>query len=231
MPDLIGLGLSEKPRDAGFHTLANHVRTVGALLDSIAPGRFALVLHDWGGPIGLAAAADRSARLAAIVLTNTRIGPPREGSRATPFHRFANVPFVSDLAFKGLGFPQNVLHRVQADRASMRGDVGRAYRWPLRRIADRTAPLALARMVPVRADHPSVALLQRSLDVATSFSGPCAIVWGERDPILGRSLRSVAEALPRAEVTRVPAGHYPHEEAPDAIAAAIRGVARRAGLV
>jgi haloalkane dehalogenase len=230
MPDLPGLGLSEKPRDPRFHSLENHARILGALLDAVTPGPLVLVLHDWGGPIGLAAMADRPGRLAGLVVTNTGVGPPRPTTRPTRFHRFANLPVVSDVAFRLLGFPQNALHLAQADPRSIRGDVARAYRWPLRRIADRTAPLALARMVPLRADHPSLPALRRSLAVATGFAGPAAIVWGERDPVLGRALRGVAEALPRASVTRVAAGHYPQEETPGPIAAAILDVARRAGL-
>lgn len=231
MPDLVGLGLSEKPRDPAFHTLENHARLLGALLDAVAPGPLALVLHDWGGPIGLAALADRPGRLAALVVTNTRVGPPRPESKGSRFHRFANMPVVSDVAFRLLGFPQNVLSTTQADRASIRGDVARAYRWPLRRVSDRTAPLALARMVPYRRpDHPSIAGLRRSLEVATSFRGPSAVVWGDRDPILARALRSVTDALPAARVTRVPAGHFLQEETPLAVAEAIRDVAGRAGL-
>ena len=40
-----------------------------------------LVVHDWGGPIGLAALADRPGRLAGLVVTNTGVSPPRPGSR------------------------------------------------------------------------------------------------------------------------------------------------------
>jgi haloalkane dehalogenase len=231
LPDLPGLGLSDKPRDPAFHTLENHARLMGALLDKIAPGPLLLVLHDWGAPIALAALADRPGRLAGLVVTNTGVGPPRPTTRPTAFHRFANLPVLSDVAFRLLGFPQRALHLAQADRRSISGDVARAYRWPLRRVADRTAPLALARMVPLRADHPSIPGLRRSLATASSFEGPAAIVWGDRDPVLGRALRGVAEALPRAIVTRVPAGHYLQEEAPEAIAAAVLDVARRARLL
>ncbi|WP_242355144.1 alpha/beta fold hydrolase [Anaeromyxobacter sp. SG64] len=231
MPDLPGLGLSEKPRDPRFHTLENHARVMGAFLDAVVPGRFVLAVHDWGGPIGLAALADRPGRLAGLVVTNTGVGPPRPGSRKTAFHRLANLPVLPALLFRLLGFPQNALHLAQADRRSIRGDVARAYRWPLRRLRDRTAPLALARMVPLRPDHPSVAGLERALAVATAFDGPAAVVWGERDPVLGRALRGVASALPRARVTRLSAGHYPQEEAPGPIADAIRDVARRAGFL
>jgi pimeloyl-ACP methyl ester carboxylesterase len=231
MPDLAGLGLSEKPRDGGFHTLENHARVVGALLDALVPGPMVLVVHDWGGPIGLLAAAERPGRLAGLVVTNTGVGPPRPGARPSRFHRFANVPVLSDAVFRLGGFPQNALHLAQADRRSIRGDVARAYRWPLRRIRDRTAPLALARMAPLGRGHPSVAPLERAHALAASFRGPAAIVWGERDPVLGRALRGVAAALPGATVTRVVAGHYPQEETPGPIAQAILDVARRAGML
>ncbi len=231
LPDLAGLGLSEKPRDPAFHTLENHARVVGALLDAVAPGPLVLVLHDWGGPIGLTALADRPGRLAGLVVTNTGVRPPRPGARPTTFHRFANLPGIAPLAFRLLGFPQNALHLAQADRGSIAGDVARAYRWPLRRLADRVAPLAMARMVPISADHPSVGPLRRSLAVATAFEGPAEIVWGERDPVIGRALRGVAEALPRARVTAVPAGHYLQEETPAPIAEAVLRVARAAGLL
>jgi haloalkane dehalogenase len=231
LPDLPGLGLSEKPRDPSFHTLENHARIFGALLDEVAPGPVLLVLHDWGGPIALGALADRPGRLAGLVVTNTGVGPPRKGARPTLFHRFANLPAIAPAAFRLLGFPQGFLGLAQADRRSISGDVARAYRWPLRRLRDRTAPLALARMVPVREDHPSVAGLRRSLAVATAFEGPTEIVWGDRDPVLGKALRGVATALPRARVTTVPAGHYLQEETPAPISDAVLRVAKEAGLL
>lgn len=228
MPDLPGLGLSGKPRRASFHTLERHAEILGTLLDAIAPGKLILALHDWGAPIGLLSMASRKDRLAGLVLTNTGVAPPRPGRRLTAFHRFANLPVVSDLAFRLLGFPQNALSLTQAERSSISGDVAFAYRWPLRRVADRVAPLALARMVPVNDDHPSVAGLRAVHSLVRGFAGPAAIVWGDRDPILGRALRGVAEALPTARVVTVPAGHYLQEEAPLPVADAILDVARRA---
>jgi cis-3-alkyl-4-acyloxetan-2-one decarboxylase len=229
MPDLVGLGLSEKPRDPRWHTLPNHARIISALLDALELERVVLVVHDWGGAIGLLANAERPERLAGLVVTNTVLGPPRPGFRPSPFHRFANAPVVSDLAFRWLGFPQNVLHRTQGNRASIRADVAHAYRWPLRVRADRVAPLALARMAPTTLDHPSVLHLARAETLAMAFRGPAAIVWGDRDPILGRAFSRVAKTLPHATVMHTPGGHYLQEEVPDAIAAAIRAVVGQVG--
>ena len=228
MPDLVGLGLSDKPRSPRAHTLDNHIRWLGALVDALDLRQVILVVQDWGGPIGLGAFAERSDRLAGIVILNTVVGPPRPGFRPTAFHRFARAPLLSDLAFRGLGFPQVALDRAQGDRHSIRGDVARAYRFPLQRFADRVAPLALARMVPDSLSHPSIPALERCQSLVTGFRGPTAIVWGDRDPVLGRVRRHVEKLLPSAPVTVTRAGHFLQEEVPGEIAAAIVSVASRA---
>jgi haloalkane dehalogenase len=229
MPDLIGLGFSDKPRDPAVHTLENHGRWMGALIDRLELDRFAMVVQDWGGAIGMRAVADRPDRLAGLVVLNTALSPPRRDFRPSGFHRFAQLPVASTLAFRLLGFPQNLLSVAQGDRSSIRGKVARAYRYPLRRLADRTAPLALARMVPDSHQHPSIEALERVQAATQGFGGPAAIVWGDRDPVLGRVRGWIAQLLPQAEVTRTDAGHFLQEEVPGPIAAAIRRVAGQLG--
>lgn len=224
-PDLFGLGLSHKPTRKEEHTLAFHAEAVAAVLDRLDLTDVILVGQDWGGPIGCAAALRRPGRVTAVVMGNTALLRPRTPIRTTPFHRFSHMPVVSDLVFRGLNFPVPILHRVQGDRRSIRGEVARAYAYPLRRFRDRTAPLALARMVPDREDHPTMAELARVDAWITDFPGPVALVWGTRDPILGRALKRHRAVLERAAVTETDAGHFLQEEVPDEIAAAIRSVA------
>ena len=228
LPDLIGLGFSDKPSDPAAHRLDDHQRWLGRLVDELDLTSVILVVQDWGGPIGLGAFAGREERLSGLVVLNTVLGPPRPGFRPTSFHRFARTPIVSSLVFRGLGFPQRGLWMAQGQRSSISGDVARAYRYPLRRFADRVAPLALARMVPDSHQHPSIPGLQRSQEVATGFGGPAAIVWGDRDPVLGRVRRHVQRLLPDAQVTGTQAGHFLQEEVPADIAAAIVEVATAA---
>jgi haloalkane dehalogenase len=226
VPDLIGLGLSDKPRDPAAHTLVAHGARLAALIDALDLRDLVLVGQDWGGPIGLHAMHQRPGRMAGLVVLNTVLGPPRPGFKSTSFHRFARMPIVSDLAFRGLGLPEQMMALVQGDRRSIRGRVRRAYAWPLRRLRDRTAPLALARMVPDSLDHESIPALRECEAVVTSHTGPAAIVWGDRDPVLGRVRTRCEALLPQAPVTRTRAGHFLQEEVPDVIAEAIVGVAR-----
>jgi cis-3-alkyl-4-acyloxetan-2-one decarboxylase len=221
MPDLMGLGFSDHPREPSFHTIARHAEHLGAVIDALDLSDLVFVGHDWGGPIGLCALAPRRERLGALVLTNTVVGPPRPGFRSTAFHRLARVPVLSELLFRGLGIPQVALALAQGDRSSIRGEVARAYRLPLAGLARNAAPLALARMVPDSLEHPSIPALRLSQELVESWQGPTAIVWGDRDPVLGRVRTHLERLLPHARVTRTNGGHFLQEEVPEPIAEAI----------
>lgn len=227
MPDLIGLGFSTKPRDIMAHRLDNHSRYLGALIDALDLHDLVFVGQDWGGAIGVHALTSRAHRLAGLVMLNTAVTPPKPGFRPTAFHRFSQLPVVSDLAFRVGEFPQNMLRKVQGQPASITARVTRAYRYPLRHRDERQAPLGLARMVPDGLEHPSVPAMAACQRFLEQFQGPAAIVWGDRDPILGRLCRRVSRLLPTATVTRTQAGHFLQEEVPDVIADAIRSVAAR----
>jgi haloalkane dehalogenase len=67
--------------------------------------------------------------------------------------------------------------------------------------------------------------LRRSQSFFEGFSGPLEIVWGDRDPVLGRVIGHLSRLKPRARVTRTAAGHFLQEEVPTEIAAAVERVA------
>lgn len=224
VPDLVGLGCSDKPADAAVHTLPAHGEWVGRLIDALSLRDLVFVGQDWGGPIGMYALSSRMDCLAGLVVLNTVLSPPRPGFRPTWFHRFSRWPVVSNVAYR-FGFPMNIMRFVQGDRRSIGGDVARGYRWPLRRVRDRVAPLALARLVPDSQDHPSIAPLRVCDEAARSFRGPVAIVWGDDDPVLGRVIGHMQRMFPEADVTRTRAGHFLQEEVPREIARAIVRVA------
>jgi pimeloyl-ACP methyl ester carboxylesterase len=225
-PDLLGFGRSSKPASWRWHSVEAHGRTLLEWMGALELEDAVLVVQDWGGPLGLWAAAQAKGRVTALCLLNTAVVLPRRLG-GTAFHRLSRLPLLSDVAFRLLGFPLLSLHRVQANPRSIRGEVARAYRWPFLRLADRSGPLALARMVPDAKEHPSVKPMELVESFVRGFSGPVELVWGQKDPILARALQRHRAALPRARVTEVDAGHFLQEEAPAAIAAAVR---RLAGL-
>ncbi|MFT7625044.1 MAG: pimeloyl-ACP methyl ester carboxylesterase, partial [Myxococcota bacterium] len=219
LPDLMGLGFSDRVA-ADQHSIAAHGRWLGAAIDALELDGLVVVCQDWGGPIALRAMADRLDRLAGLVVLNTVLGPPKPTFKPTAFHRLAQTPILSDLIFRGLGFPQRGLFLAQGRRGSISGDVARAYQHPLRGLENNVAPLALARMVPDSMDHPSVASLDIVKRTVEAFSGPSAIVWGDKDPVLGRLRKRTQRMLPDAPCTVTQAGHFLQEEVPGQIGAA-----------
>lgn len=222
-PDLIGLGLSSRVPTAQ-HQLATHGAWMQTLVRGLDLQDAVFVGQDWGGPIGALGFVPEPDRLTGAVILNTVIGPPKPGFKPTAFHRFAHTRGLSDLAFRLGGYPQRALHQAQGDPRSIQGEVAHAYRWPLRGLRRNAAPLAMARMVPDTPAHPSIPALQQVADLFDAFRGPAAIVWGDKDPILGRVRSHIERTLPQARVWRSEAGHFLQEEVPDTIAEAIRHV-------
>ena len=73
VPDHMGCGLSSRPAEKTFaYTLESHVNNLEDFMDHLGlTSRVTLVLHDWGGMIGMACACRRPERIARIVLLNT----------------------------------------------------------------------------------------------------------------------------------------------------------------
>lgn len=226
-PDLVGLGYSTRPTSSAAHTLDNHARWIAKLVEALELRDWILAVQDWGGAIGLLAAARAEHKPAGIVLLNTVVGPPRKGFRPTAFHTLSQTPVVSDVAFRVMGFPQCMLWAAQGDKTSLWGRVGKAYCHPLRDVRTNAAPLALARIVPDSQHHPSVEPLGRAQAFFEAFRGPLAGVWGERDPVLGSVGRHIERLRPDIRMIYTNAGHFLQEEVPEPIADAIRHVAAR----
>ena len=222
VPDLVGLGYSSRV-SAREHTLDNHIHWLAAALEDLDLPPGILVCQDWGGAIGAGALATMPGWLRGLVVLNTVFSPPRPGFRPTAFHRLAQFPGLSHLVFRGLGFPQRALHLAQGDPSTLRGRVRQAYISPLGRAP--VAPLAMARMVPDSPEHPSIDALSRSHRFVESFKGPTEIVWGDRDPVLGKVIGHMQRLFPHAQVTRTQGGHFLQEEVPGPIAEAIKRVA------
>ena len=223
MPDLIGLGFSSKPNDLSIHTLANHAHWQAEMLRQLALPEVIFVGQDWGGAIGVHAlrqVTDQTTTKGMVVL-NTALAPPKPSFRPTTFHKFSRMPLISTLAFRLLGFPQNGLHRVQGNPDSIKGEVAKAYKYPLKGFSNNAAPLAMARMVPNSLEHPSIKQLAEVKAFVEAFSGPAAIIWGMNDPVLRKLFKRTARLLPQATTLQTQGGHFVQEENEQEIAQAI----------
>jgi haloalkane dehalogenase len=218
-PDLPGFGLSTAA--PGYrHLPADHAAVLGRFVDALDLDGFTVVGHDWGGPIGLHVAARRVDRLRALVLGNTWAWPVDSDPHFVRFSRAlggwaGGVAIRQANAFVNLlvpfGHARRRLTKRELDHYRLALDT------PRRREASHVFPREIVGSSPFLRD------VARGL--ATVEDVPTLFVWGDRDRAFRlRELERFERILPY-HTTRVlhGAGHYIQEDAPDEIAAAIRG--------
>lgn len=222
VPDHIGCGLSDKPADSQYSfTLEQRVEDLDALIDSLALERkLTLVVHDWGGMIGMAWAVRNPERIAAIVLMNT-----------AAFHLPSNKPLPLALkicretqfgAFlvQGLNIFARGAAWVGCKRKKMSAELRRLYCRPYDNWKNRVATLRFVQDIPLVKGDPGYDLVSATAEGLSQFSGlPICICWGEKDFVFDRHFLQVWQELyPHAETHQFPdCGHYILEDARDEV--------------
>jgi pimeloyl-ACP methyl ester carboxylesterase len=217
--DLLGFGRSDKPHDRAAYEVGAHASRVGALLDALEIHDACLVVHDWGGPIGLPWAVARPDRVGRLMVLNTfapRLPGPMGRALTLRALRARGVGEVIATVRDGLTedflLRAGVRHRDQLDE-----NAKLAYRAPHPDRASRTAILAFPRQVPLSSDTPVAALTRATADgLERHFRGrPATICWGMRDILFREPVLDLwRRLLPDADVVRVgDAGHFIQEDA------------------
>lgn len=77
-PDHVGFGRSDKPRDPAYYSIGRHIANLAELLQKARARNVVLVVHDWGGPIGIGWAVRHPDDVAGLVILNTSafVEPP-----------------------------------------------------------------------------------------------------------------------------------------------------------
>jgi haloalkane dehalogenase len=223
IPDLIGFGFSEKV-SLNEHSLEAHGEWMAKFFSTIEEEKIGLVVHDWGGMIGIAGAMKAGKKIDGLVVMNTAITAPKDGFKPTWFHSLSQVPLISSFLFRGLNFPLSFLNRFASVPGSFDSESMKAYKYPLRKFKNNCAPLALARMVPNSMHHPSVSIEQEIETYLSSYDGPAQIVWGMNDPVMWKLRRRTSRLLPQAKVVKTQAGHFVQEETPEEVITAIKEI-------
>jgi haloalkane dehalogenase len=227
--DHVGCGRSDKPQDYAYR-LAQHVENLERLILALDLKRVTLVVHDWGGPIGLGAMLRHPERLARCIITNTAgFTNDSWGGRAPWRIRVCRTPLLGELAVRGANAFAGMATLMAVERA-MPPEVKRGFLAPYDSWQNRIATIRFVQDIPLTTEHPSYATLleiERGLERLRGV--PTCIVWGERDWCFTPAFRGEWQRrLPGAEVHPIPdAGHYLLEDAGDEVVATMRGFLER----
>jgi len=209
--DAPGFGQADKPADFDY-SVPGYARFIGGALTELGIDRVHLVLHDFGGPWGLAWAATDPDAFASAVIVNA---PPVSGYRWYLLARIWQTRGAGELLHWTLTKPT---FRILLQRGQPKG----------------LPPDAVARMTREydRGTQRAVLRLYRSSDAAqlvpapasffAALDRPCRVVWGTDVYIPTRFAEQHREAFPSADVVYLPeSGHFPMYDDPEATAAAV----------
>lgn len=210
-PDHLGFGLSSKPATWSY-TPAALADNLTGLISDLKLQDITLVIHDWGGPIGLSYAIRYPENVKRLVVFNTWMwsvqgdlpGMMTAWLLASPFYAFLEKRF---------NFTARVfIPQVMGNTSSLTEAIHRHYLEPLRKPQDRGGCLALVRAIW----HAGPWLDNLWQQRARIADIPVLMLWGLKDKAFTRrDLARWQQALPHSQVYTYPtAGHFPQEETP-----------------
>jgi haloalkane dehalogenase len=217
-PDYFGFGRSDKPVERDWYSYDAHYRSIERFVDELDLRDVTVVVHDWGGPIGLRLAVERADRVARIVITNTGLYAGRPPGEAWLRFR-AFVRRVGTELIPG--------RLVQITCVSeLPDEVVAAYDAPFPVPEAKTGVVMFPELVPTEPDHPSAAVMLRVREALRGWTRPALVVFSDSDPIFSpRVGERFAELIPGAELGEplAGAGHFLAEDAGEELGARIAG--------
>jgi cis-3-alkyl-4-acyloxetan-2-one decarboxylase len=234
VPDHIGCGRSDKPDDSRYrYTLASRVADLEALLEKLEVNKdITLIVHDWGGMIGLAYAARHPEQIARLVILNTgAFHMPKSKRLPWSLWLCRNTP-LGPLLVRGLNAFCLSAARVCCKRRTLSSQARQAYLAPYDSWAHRIAILRFVQDIPLRPGDESYDLVTQTQDNLSKLRDvPMLICWGERDFVFDEPFLSEWIArFPTAEVHRfADAGHYVLEDAAEDVIPLVKKFIEKSG--
>lgn len=217
-PDHLGFGLSDRPPGADYSPESHAARLSGFVVQ-LGLQDITLVVHDFGGVIGLPLAVEEPSRVSRIVVINSWMWDLGDD----PGVRRAGRLFgggLGRLLYERLNFSLRVITPAAfKDRKRLTPAVHAHYLAPFADRESRGLVLwPLARSLGSPSPH-GERLWNRRAALANI---PALLIWGTRDPALKpHQLERWRQALPHAEVVELETGHWPHEEMPETVCASV----------
>lgn len=209
-PDHIGCGLSDKPQKYPY-CLQTHIDNAIELVKHLNIKHFHIVVHDWGGAIGMAVAQKFPARLRSIVVLNSAAFL----SQQIPLRiAFCRIPILGKFLIRGLNLFSRMAN-VMATVDRLSSSVKKGFIFPYDSWKNRIAVHEFIKDIPLHPDHPSYGCLDTIQNTLWLLQHkPSLICWGMRDfCFTPHFLEQWKSHFPKALVHRYPnAGHYVLED-------------------
>jgi haloalkane dehalogenase len=220
VPDHMGCGLSEKPDESRYDfRLKSRVENLEMFLDRLnLKENLTLILHDWGGMIGMAYAVNHPERIKRLVILNTAaFFPPGEKKLPIRLQIARNMRAIARPAILHLNlFALAALYMASAQ--GLENAVKQALIAPYNTPRNRLAILKFVQDIPLTSSDMSYSVVDHTQQHLFRLKDkPMMICWGMKDFVFDKDfLAEWQKRFPDAKVHRFPkAGHYILEDQPE----------------
>jgi haloalkane dehalogenase len=228
VPDHLGCGLSDKPREWSYRIQA-HIDNLCQLASRLDLRDATIVVHDWGGPIGYLTALRSIGRFRRFVVFNSAVFFLPLPKLLTALR----LPLYGPLLIRSLnGLLRAGFRLAVADPQRITPEVRAGYLLPYDSWGSRLAILRFVQEIPLEQRHPNrelLGLLEQQLPQLVDW--PHLVIWGLQDRVFHPGyLAGWRRRFPAAEVHELAdASHWVIEDAPERIVALMREFLARTG--
>ena len=207
--DHIGFGLSEKPAKYDY-TVQNHTASLLKLVTHLQLNQFTMLVHDFGGIIGLAAAEQIPEKIKGLVILNTWCRSIQDEPEYKKMKMILGSPLMP-LLYRYLNFSAKyILPAAFGERSRLTPEIHQHFLRPFSKASERNGTIAFAKSLLRDQDY--YASVGEKLSILKD--NPVLIIWGMKDEfITEKHLLWMQEQFPGSKVVRYDdAGHFVLEE-------------------
>ncbi len=206
--DHLGFGLSEKsPNFSG--TPEAHAKNLSLFIRELNLQDITLIVHDFGGPIGLAAGIENSDRIKNVVLFNSWLWATKQNEAALKIDKLVKG-WLGKLLYLNFNFsPKFLVKQGFADKKNLPSAVHQHYIKPFPDKSSRQSLLQIAKALVGSSDW-----YQQQWEKLDQLADKnWLILWGVQDQFITTEyLAKWRNRLPQALVQELDCGHFVQEE-------------------
>lgn len=216
--DHIGFGLSDKPENYKY-TIQQHTENMAHLLRHLKLQQFTLVVHDFGGPIGLNYATQNPERISGLVILNSWLWSTVEEAEFKKAAAILKSPLLPFL-YKYFNFSARFMVKQSwGNKKTLTAQLHKHYLSPFSKPAERMGTIAFAKALID--EQPLFAQLWQKADVLAGK--PTQLIWGELDEFIPvRFADKFKSKFKNAGLAKVRAGHFVQDEAHQQVTSIIK---------
>lgn len=215
--DHIGFGLSDKPKDYDYSTV-NHSKTLEKFINEKQLDNITLVVHDFGGPIGLNFAIEHPEKVKKIIILNSWLWSSENDPDYIKLRKILNSPFIAFL-YRYLNFSPRFLLPNSFGDSKLSKKLLKQYTKPFANKTQRNGTLSFAKSL--LNDQAWFEEIWKKSHVISEK--PTLFIWGMKDPLIkSHYLDKFQSGFTNSKTVQLKTcGHFPQEEQPEIITSAI----------